>query len=91
MKHATPQHESKAIFRSYENDTKMTWCKIQQNKNTRSRVFPHKEKKTKNLIPNKWRTINSWVHGIQKEGTGEILLARKIKASTAERRWRNPV
>ena len=48
-------------------------------------------------MSNGWRTIKSWVHKIStsrstRERNGWILLARKIKARTAEGRWmRNPV
>ena len=58
-----------------------------------TRIFPHQKKK----MPNKWRTIKSWVHKIQLhgwrgKGTAESFSREKIKASTAEGRWmRNPV
>ena len=52
------------------------------------------KKKKKNIkIPNGWRTMKSnSTSQSTRERNGLILLARKIKARTAERRWmRNPV
>ena len=57
---------------------------------TRSGIFPH-------IMPNKWRTIISWVHkillhGRRGKGTVESFSREKFrKATTAEVRWRNPV
>ena len=38
-------------------------------------TFPHKKNRIKKIMPNKWRTINSWVHKIDftvDEGLGRL-------------------
>ena len=66
---------------------------------TRTGIFPHRNKNNKitKITSNKWRTIRSLVHKIRLHGrrgkgtAGSLSVVIKIKASTAEGRWRNPV